>query len=333
MTLTERWRRWFGRSTGMPARRRIALALQGGGSHGAFTWGVLDRLLEDGRFEISAISGTSAGALNGAVLVTGMAAGDADGARTALAGFWRDIGAAGAAGAQAAPWVGRWFGALGPYALNPLRLNPLREVALRHIDEGALRAGAPTLHVTATAVRSGRPRVFSRADLGIDALMASACLPLLFHAVEIEGEPYWDGGYSANPSLQPLRIDGTTVDVVFVRINPLWRADTPTAGAAITDRVNEIVFNAALIAELQALAEAERLRRECGRPPALRLHCIADDAALARYGATSKLTAEPAMIDELFETGRAAADRFLVQHGDDVGRRATFDLGPPAAGG
>jgi NTE family protein len=332
MNLIHRWRRWFAGPAAAPPRPRIALALQGGGSHGAFTWGVLDRLLEDSRYEIGAISGTSAGALNGAVLVTGLAAGGPAGARAALAGFWRDIAAAGVTVAPTTRWVGRWVGALGPYALNPLGLNPLRDLVRRHVDERALRAGAPALHVTATAVRSGRPRVFSGAELGVDALLASACLPLLFHAVEIDGEPYWDGGYSGNPSLQPLAVEGTTVDVVLVRINPLWRADAPTAGAAITDRVNEIVFNAVLIAELQALADAERLRRDCGRAPAWRLHAIDDDDALARYGAASKLAAEPALIDELFALGRGAAGRFVAQHADDVGRRATFELGDATTG-
>jgi NTE family protein len=316
MMMIERWRRWFGRPAAAPPKRCIALALQGGGSHGAFTWGVLDRLLEDGRFEIGAISGTSAGALNGAVLVSGHAAGGASGARAALAAFWRDISAAGAAGAPTAQWVGRWFGALGPYELNPLNLNPLRDVLRRHVDEAALRRGVPALHVAATAVRSGRARIFSGQTLGIDALLASACLPMLFRAVEIDGAPYWDGGYSANPAILPLLGDGEGVDVILVRINPLWRAETPTAGADIADRVNELVFNASLLAELRALA---------GRR-GLRLHAIADDDALAPHGAASKLSTDRAFLQTLFSIGREAATRFLARHGDDVGRRASFDV-------
>ena len=312
MTMIDRWRRWFSRPA-VPPPRRIALALQGGGSHGAFTWGVLDRLLEDGRFEIGAISGTSAGALNGAVLVSGHAGGGAAGARAALAAFWRDISAA---GAPAAHWVGRWLGALGPYELNPLNLNPLRDVLCRHVDEAALRRGEPALHVAATAVRSGRARIFSGRALCIDALLASACLPMLFRAVEIDGAPYWDGGYSANPAILPLLRDGQVVDVVLVRINPLWREETPTAGADIADRVNELVFNASLLAELRALAGHRGLR----------LHAIADDAALAPHGAASKLSTDRAFLQTLHDVGRAAATRFLARHGDDVGRRASLDV-------
>jgi NTE family protein len=342
----------------MPRRKpkpkpvRLDLALQGGGSHGAFTWGVLDRLLEDEGLHFSGVSGTSAGALNAAVLATGLAEGGRAGARAALRAFWADVGA------QHSPWqggcFGRWGGAApalesfnldrnpfyawsqqwlrwaSPYQFNPLGSNPLRAVVERHVRPQALARGELAVFVTATAVRTGRPRVFDRADLSIDALLASACLPQLFRAVEIDGEPYWDGGYSGNPALWPLIYATDALDLVLVKINPLERPDTPDTPEEIADRVNEITFNAGLVGELRAIGFVSRLvaegRLDGGDYKNLRLHMMADDAGLAPLKASSKLNTEPSFLEALHALGLAAADRWLAAHRADLGVRATLDL-------
>ncbi|HEX7383600.1 MAG TPA: patatin-like phospholipase family protein [Burkholderiaceae bacterium] len=321
--LGDAWRRVRGKP---PAPRRLRLALQGGGSHGAFTWGVLDRLLEDSRFEVDAVSGTSAGALNAAVLASGWARAGRDGARTALGAFWRDVGEH---GASFAPWLaaaeaGRWLHPPSPYAVNPLNLNPLREVVERHVDPRALRDGPIRLHVCATAVATGRPRLFGNRELGIDALLASACLPMLFHAVAIDGVDYWDGGYSGNPALWPLLEGGHDLDVVLVKINPLRREPTPRQAADIVERAGEIGFNAPLLAELRALA-AERRRRRFGRAPA-RLHLIADEAGLGALSSASRLDASPAFVDRLAALGRDAASAWIERDAAAVGVRSSLDI-------
>ncbi|WP_062191086.1 patatin-like phospholipase family protein [Caldimonas taiwanensis] len=333
----------------------LDLALQGGGSHGAFTWGVLDRLLEDEGLAVQGISGTSAGALNGAVLVTGLVRGGPEGARAALRAFWEDVGRSGqvfspfsltqAAAAQhnsfnfdALPnyqWVTSFWRSFSPYEFNPLNLNPLRDVVRRHVDEAALRhahARVPglSLFVTATSVHTGQARVFTGEDLSIDALLASACLPFLFQAVQIDGQPYWDGGYTGNPALYPLIDRSDALDILLVRINPLRREGTPTRSVEIMDRVNEITFNASLIAELRAIAFVSRLLREHALDPRhhkdLRLHMVADDEGLAPFNASSKLNTDPAFLEQLFGLGRAAADRWLAAHRADLGRRSSLDI-------
>jgi NTE family protein len=325
-----------------PPPRRLRLALQGGGSHGAFTWGVLDRLLEDERFEIEAISGTSAGALNAALFATGHAAAGRAGARRALADFWHAVSQSGAAFAPfllaansaveklpAAQWASTWLRSISPYDFNPLNLNPLRDLLQRHVRADALQGGGIELFVTATAVHSGRARVFSGGELGIDALLASACLPFLFQAVEIDGEPYWDGGYSGNPALYPLSEDGADVDLLLVKINPLERKATPRGSLDILERVSEIGFNASLLAELRALAATQRQRRSLLRPAgreAPRLHMIADEAGLARYAASSKLDTGLAFLEELRALGRHAASGWLERHAADVGVRSSLDI-------
>ncbi len=255
------------------APRRVDLALQGGGSHGAFTWGVLDRLLEDEAVEISAISGTSAGALNAAVLATGHDRGGRAGARAALTAFWHDVSTssqifspfslsqASAAGSSfnfdklpSYQWLNSFFRAFSPYEFNPLNLNPLRDVARRHVDEDALRRCDIPLFITATSVRSGQAHVFTGKDLSIDALLASACLPFIFQAVTIDGEAYWDGGYTGNPAIYPLIYNTETLDILLVKINPLQHEGTPTRSVEIIDRLSEITFNASLVAEMRAIA-------------------------------------------------------------------------------
>jgi len=330
--------------------RRIDLALQGGGSHGAFTWGVLDALLEDGRLQPDGVSGTSAGAMNAAVLATGYAEGGAAGARRALAAFWADVGGApgclghhGAGPHGALPgwqanrdqWPGyamweAWWKLWSPYQLNPFNLDPLRAIVQRHVSLDALRGGPLKLFITATSVHTGQPRVFEDADLSLDALMASACLPQSSQAVVIDGEPYWDGGFAGNPALWPLVYGTATNDLLLVQINPLVRAGTPTTAAAIADRVNEITFNASLVAEMRAIAFVQKLVAQRRVDPThykdLRLHRVADVDGLAPYDASSKLNTDPRLLQTLFDLGRKAAARWLLAHADDVGQRGTLDV-------
>lgn len=330
----------------MPRPLKIDIALQGGGSHGAFTWGVLDALLEEGTIGFSGISGTSAGALNAAVLASGFAQGGAVGARQALAAFWGDIGATRASfgldpfegqaskfNFDANPVFG-WFNAVlsavSPYQFNPLGINPLRDVLARHVDMAAVRAGSIPLFINATVVSTGQPHIFSGESLSLEALLASACLPQLFQAVTIDGVAYWDGGYSGNPALWPLIYETPAVDVLLVRINPLVRAATPTTASEILDRINEITFNAGLVGEMRAIAFVARLISEHkldeGRYKKLRLHMIGDDAALADLNASSKLNTDPRLLHQLFERGRHAAQAWLAAHRGDLGRRATVDI-------
>jgi len=328
---------------------RVNLALQGGGSHGAFTWGVLDRLLEDESLAFAAVSGTSAGALNAGVLATGFARGGRAGARAALAAFWRDVSSSGQTfspfslsqpGAAASgynfdkqpayQWLNGFFRTFSPYEFNPLNLNPLREIARRHVDEAALRRCEIPLFITATSVRTGQARVFTGTELSIDALLASACLPFLFQAVEIGGEPYWDGGYTGNPAIYPLIYHSDALDFLLVKINPLQREGTPMRSVEIIDRLSEVTFNASLVAELRAIAFVSRLVREGRLDPGqykdLRLHMIADDEGLAPFNASSKLNTDAAFLDGLHALGRRAADGWLAAHREDLGVRATLDV-------
>ncbi len=347
------------RPTLIPKPVALDLALQGGGSHGAFTWGVLDRLLDEATLSFAGASGTSAGALNAAVLATGLAEGGRPGAQAALRAFWLDVAAQGAVFGQwphapgsglagynldANPffaWSKQFLQAFSPYQFNPLGDNPLRAVLQRHVKLAALRRGELKLFITATAVRTGQARVFRRADLSIDALLASACLPQMFRAVEIDGEPYWDGGYSGNPALWPLTYNTAALDLLLVKINPLVRPDLPDTPEEIADRVNEITFNAGLIGEMRAIHFVQKLiaqgRVQPGEYKNLRLHMVADDAGLAPLHASSKLNTSAEFLEALHALGRAAADRFLLQHRADLGRRSTLDLRqtflePPAAG-
>jgi len=328
--------------------KTIDLALQGGASHGAFTWGVLDRLLEDGSLRFAGISGSSAGALNAAVLATGLARGGSQGARDALREFWHDVsrsgacfGAVPAAGFGASPlwpassWTpaaffGAWARSFSPYEFNPLDLNPLRDALRRHVDEAALRGTGPKLFVTATVVRTGQPRVFSGAALSIDALLASACLPHLFRAVTIDGEAYWDGAYSGNPALWPLIYETAEADLLLVKTQPMERAATPQTALAIADRASEIGFNAVLVAEMRAIAFVKRLlteqRVERDRYKDLRLHLITDEAGLGALDAASKLDTSRSFLESLCRMGRAAAGRWLDEHRAAVGLRSSYDI-------
>ena len=359
MRWLERFKTWLdGRRAGAPPRTAarpaaraaaahpeehalvLQLALQGGGAHGAFTWGVLDRLLDEADFSCPRISGTSAGALNGAVLVSGYAAGGRAGAQRALAELWEAVSEIGAlfAPLQAQrAFLAKGFGAgfdafdafmrlWSPAQLNPFDLNPLRDVLERQVNLDALRHCPDIrLHVCATNVTTGEPRVFSGEDLSIAALLASACLPFLFRAVEIDGVPYWDGGYAGNPVLAPL-IDGASRDdgrdVLLIQINPQARVGAPTTASDIMHRVNEITFNASLLAELRAI-ELLGERIESARP-AIRLHRIGMHDGATQAEPAGKASVNSSFFHSLRDQGRTAAAAWLAAHRLAVGRVGTM---------
>jgi NTE family protein len=325
----------------------IDLALQGGGSHGAFTWGVLDRLLEEPWLTIAGISGTSAGAMNAAVLADGWTAGGANGAREALEKYWRSVSRAAAfSPMQRSPLdrlMGRWSldsspayiftdlmsRLLSPYDLNPLGFNPLREILIESIDFERLARAPIKLFVTATRVRTGRGRIFRNAEINADVLLASACLPTMFRAIEIDGEPYWDGGYAGNPTITPLVRETDAHDTVLVQINPTERPEAPRTAAEILNRLNEISFNSPLAKELRMIALLRQVvdpgNGEGARWAQMKTHRIKSDM-LASFGASSKLNAEWAFVSTLREEGRRAAGEFIERHGADLGKRSTADL-------
>jgi NTE family protein len=335
----------------------VELALQGGGAHGAFTWGVLDRLLEESWIEIAGVSGTSAGAMNAVVLASGLADGDRDEARRALRAFWNRVSDAGRVGALGQDFLraflGNWsFGIspmqiyldmigrmVSPYQFNPFNLNPLRSIVAESVDFERLQSdGGMRVFVAATNVRTGRTRLFTGESLSADAVMASACLPMLFQAVEIDGEPYWDGGYTANPAVLPLIERCASDDLIVVQINPVDRPALPTRAQDIGDRINEISFNSSLMREMQTIALVKQVIREEGDErhryrntlfehiARLRTHRIHGDAELADLGARSKLQTGSTFLSQLFDIGRGAADAWLSYHRKDLGRRSTFDL-------
>jgi NTE family protein len=325
----------------------IDLALQGGGSHGAFTWGVLDRLLEEPWIEIAGISGTSAGAMNAAVLADGWTAGGAEGAREALRNYWRRVSRAAAfSPLQRSPldrMMGRWSfdtspahlfmdlmsRVLSPYDLNPLDFNPLRKILAESIDFERLARAPIKLFITATRVRTGRGRIFRNAEITVDVLLASACLPTMFRAVEIDGEAYWDGGFVGNPTITPLVRETDAHDTVLVQINPTERPEEPRTASEILNRLNEISFNSPLAKELRMIALLRQVvdpgDGEGARWAGMKTHRIKSDL-LTTFGSSSKLNAEWAFLSKLHEEGRRAAGEFLDQHGADLGVRSTADL-------
>jgi NTE family protein len=325
----------------------IDLALQGGGAHGAFTWGVLDRVLQEPWLRIDGISGTSAGAMNAAVLADGHSAGGADGARAALDVFWRNVSRA----AEFSPLrrtpldvlLGRWtldyspvFVAMdlgsrlfSPYNLNPSGSNPLRDILGDTVDFERLAQAPIKVFVTVTNVRTGRGEVFRNSAITPDVLLASACLPTLFQAVDIDGEAYWDGGYSGNPTITPLVRECASRDTILVQINPVERPGTPRTARDILNRLNEVSFNAVLLKELRMIA----LLRQVANPgdcegaswAAMRIHRIASEQ-MVTLGYSSKLNAEWEFLCMLRDEGRRSAEAFLAAHGEDLGRRSSFDL-------
>jgi len=326
----------------------VDFALQGGGSHGAFTWGVLDRLLEESWLEVEGVSGTSAGAMNAAVLADGFAAGGAQGARLALETYWRHVSEA----VRYSPFrrtpfdklAGRWSldhspmfilmdslsRLFSPYQLNPGGNNALAPILDKEINFERLRNSPIKVFITATNVRTGRPRVFRNADLTPEVLMASACLPTLFQAVEIDGESYWDGGYSGNPTLAPLVSELKSDDTILIPINPVERPGTPKSSAEILNRLNEVSFNAVLIKELTMMALLRRnaanlADTEGGEWARMRVH-IVRNSVMNKLGYSSKLNAEWDFLSMLKEEGRKAAGEFLVAHGDELGKTSTVDI-------
>jgi NTE family protein len=325
----------------------VDFALQGGGAHGAFTWGVLDRLLEEPWLRIDGISGTSAGAMNAAVLVDGYADNGADGARAALENFWRRVSRA----ALLSPLrrtpldvlLGRWtldhspvFVAMdlmarlfSPYDLSPGGANPLRDILAETVDFGRLAQAPIKLFVTATNVRTGRGRVFRNSEITPDVLLASACLPTLFQAIEIDGESYWDGGYSGNPTITPLVRECRSKDTILVQINPVERPGLPRSARDILNRLNEVSFNAVLLKELRMIALLRQVAQpdnsESAKWADMRIHRISSDV-MVELGYSSKLNAEWEFLCMLRDEGRRAGDAFLTTHHDDLGRRSTFDL-------
>ncbi|HKD24152.1 MAG TPA: patatin-like phospholipase family protein [Rhizomicrobium sp.] len=325
----------------------IDLALQGGGSHGAFTWGVLDRLLEEPWLHVAAISGTSAGAMNAAVLADGWTEGGADGARRALDHYWERVSKAAAySPLQRSPFdrfMGRWSldtspayltfdmmsRVLSPYDLNPLDLHPLRRILDESIDFARLPRSPIGLFITATNVRTGRGRIFRNAEITADVLLASACLPTMFRAIEIDGDEYWDGGFAGNPTITPLVRESDAHDTILVQINPHERHDRPRSAADILNRLNEISFNSPLMKELRMIALLRQVADpgsgEGARWAQMRTHRIMT-GMLAQFGASSKLIAEWKFLTMLKAEGRRAASEFLRTHGDDIGKRSTADL-------
>jgi NTE family protein len=325
----------------------IDLALQGGGSHGAFTWGVLDRLLEESRLRIAGISGTSAGAMNAAVLADGWIEGGADGARAALDKYWQRVSRAAAfSPLQRSPLdrlLGRWTldtspayvamdlltRVLSPYNLNPLGLNPLRDILAESIDFERLARSPIKLFITATRVRTGRGRIFRNAEITADVLLASACLPTMFRAVEIDGEAYWDGGYAGNPTITPLVRESDAHDTILVQINPTERPEVPRSAAEILNRLNEISFNSPLAKELRMIALLRQVvdpgTGEGARWAQMRTHRIKSDM-LVQFGASSKLNAEWEFVSMLRAEGRRAASEFLDASANDLGKRSTANL-------
>ncbi|MDE3027358.1 MAG: patatin-like phospholipase family protein [Paracoccaceae bacterium] len=330
-------------------RKRVNLALQGGGAHGAFTWGVLDRILEDGRLEIAAISGTSAGAMNAVVLADGFNAGGAEGARAKLEGFWHAMSDRSRnSPVKRAPidvMMGYWsldrsWGyhmmdamtrMFSPYQLNPLNMNPLKEVLEDCVDFSCVQnCSAIKLFISATNVETGRVKVFDSHLLTSDMVMASACLPHMFQAVVIDGVPYWDGGYMGNPALFPFHTESDSADVIVVQINPIERKGLPRTPQEIQNRLNEISFNSSLLKELRAIDFVARLIEEGKldetRYRKERIHLIENQRALSPLGASSKLNAEWAFLTHLRDLGRETAKAWLDAHYEDIGARATVDL-------
>jgi NTE family protein len=333
------------------AVKTLNLALQGGGAHGAFTWGVLDRLLEDERVVLEGISATSAGAVNAVVLAHGLTQGGREGARDALRDFWHRVARAALfSPLQPSPFdrATRNYGLenspvhlifdimsrlLSPYQLNPLNYHPLRELLQSAVDFDSLqRRSAVKLFLSATNVRTGKVRVFTGSEISVDAVLASACLPLLYQAVEIDGEHYWDGGYMGNPAIFPLIYDCEAPDVVVVHVNPVNRPEVPITARDIMNRINEISFNSSLMREMRAIAFVSRLVEEqtiCDRTlKALRMHAIAAEDVMQSLGVASKLNADWEFLVHLYEIGRGRASAWLETGGafDDVGERSSIDV-------
>lgn len=337
-----------------PAKAKpVSLALQGGGAHGAFTWGVLERLSECETLDIQAITATSAGAMNAAAYLSGLATGGRQGGREALEAFWKAVSSKGAVfnslpsksgAADFLPsnpftaWSPHSFAAamsafLSPYDLNPFDLNPLKDAVTRTIDFEAVRRSGVQLFIAATNVETGRVRIFRDEDVTIDAVLASACLPQTFKAVEIEGTPYWDGGYLGNPSLFPLFYAKAPNDIVLVTLNPIRRDGTPRTAGEIQDRLNEITFNASLMGELRSIAFVQKLLNESLLNKAVRsqyrnlnIHAIRGGEVLRDLGLETKYDTSWRFLNDLREKGRADAETWLEACHGSVGKCSSIDI-------
>ncbi|WP_422179528.1 patatin-like phospholipase family protein [Aestuariivita sp.] len=335
--------------------RRINLALQGGGAHGAFTWGVLDRLLEEDSIEIAGMSGTSAGALNGAALKSGMLAGGREGARENLDWLWGQVGAV--EDSRMTAWMqgidpsviaqsieysvpfslaDTWSRMVSPYSYGPFYRNPLQSIVDKFNFDRVCADAGPRLFICATSVRTGKIRVFSGEDISTDAILASACLPTMFQAVEIEDpktgrlEAYWDGGYTGNPALFPLFGKGLPADIVIVNINPLEREKRPITPQQIQNRINEISFNSSLFRELRAISFVQRLldtgQLKPGSMARIHVHLIADDALMNDLSVATKLVPTAPVLKRLKEAGREAAELFIERDAPNLGQDSSVDL-------
>ena len=325
----------------------IDLALQGGGSHGAFTWGVMDRLLEEPGLQIEGISGTSAGAMNAAVMASGFEHGGADGAKAALETFWKATSDGGRfSPLQRGPWAllsGKWTlenspvymgfemmsRMFSPYDLNPLNAHPLRGILAETVDFACLAKARQQLFITATNVRTGTGRIFRNAEITPDVLIASACLPTMFQAVEIDGEFYWDGGYVGNPTITPLVRETDSHDTILVQINPIVRDEVPKTAREILNRLNEVAFNSPLVKELRMIALLNKVADvgdgEGARWASMRIHRIASDR-VTEVDSSSKLITEWPFLLALRDEGRRSAELFLQEHRANLGKRSTLDL-------
>lgn len=329
---------------------KLNLALQGGGTHGAFTWGVIDRLLEEKDIELHAVSGTSAGAMNGAVLATGYTKGGREGAKQALFDFWQDVSFTtmassaifqpSALDAMSGGYNLKWspgynaFDLLSrifsPYQLNPLNLNPLRDILERHVDLKTMERSKIHLFVAATSVESGRARVFHCHDMSIDALLASACIPFLFQAVQIGEESYWDGGYVGNPVIWPLIYHTHVSDIMLIQINPLNRAEVPKTAYDIINRLNEITFNSSLIAEMRAINFVTKLVHDNKLDPDkyrdVRMHMVASGLDIKNLDASSKMNPRWDFFLYLRDRGREQADGWLKEYKGHLGKHASLNI-------
>lgn len=335
--------------------KSVNLALQGGGAHGAFTWGALDRLLDEPRLEIDGISGTSAGAMNAAMLKTGFLDGGRAGAQRQLDAFWSEIKRQAARNVNPlSDWIAFFSNdaakianavflspvyqaqdafsrTVSPYDWNPLNINPLRELLEDMIDfEAVCKECEPHLFISATNVKTGKIKVFDDDDLCVDMILASACLPNLFQAVEVDGEFYWDGGYMGNPALFPLFYHAASSDVIIVHVNPIERPEVPRTAADIQNRINEVSFNSSLLRELRVVDFVRRLiaegRLQPGEMKDVLIHAIRDDATMARLNVASKLSPEPELFDYLKTEGQRVADTFLRENWDKLGSESSVDL-------
>jgi len=334
--------------------RGLSLALQGGGAHGAFEWGILDRLLEDETIEIKAVTAASAGAMNAVCLAHGLGEGGRDQARETLEAFWRGTNRAGGQNVfgDSSIWTKAFAGpdwlkntpgwrmaetfamSLSPYEFNPFNLNPLHDVLEATVNFETIRERSPIkLYIAATAVRQSKAKIFRETELTAKHIMASACLPQVFQAVEIDGEPYWDGGFLANPPLWPLFYEDTPDDILVVSLNPFVREETPKSPAEIMDRLNEITFNASLASELRAIGFVQKLLDEGllkdtakGRYRRMLVHAITADGPLADLSLSTKFNTEWTFLLDLKERGRQAAQAWLTECGDCIGVKSSIDL-------